>query len=116
MGQLFKMRPIGRVTTRELSRATCSVLHRIRDHERIIVTRHGHPVAVMLSVPACIELIVSEERAMPARREARARAKRELVAMLLGPEIADDVSARQLRRVSRMLNPLPPGERGFYGR
>jgi prevent-host-death family protein len=110
------MRPIGQVTTRELSRSTSSILHRIREHERVIVTRHGHPVAVMLSVPACIELMVSEEKVMPWRREERARTKRELVATLLGPEIADDVSARQLRRVSRMLEPLPPGERGFYAR
>jgi prevent-host-death family protein len=107
--------PIGEVGVRELSRDTSGVLRDVRDHERIIVTRHGHPIAVVLSVAACIDLVVAEEVRLPRRREQRARLKRDLLARLLGPDIAGAAADRRLRRVSRMLGPLPPGAQGFHG-
>jgi prevent-host-death family protein len=107
--------PIMEVTVRELSRDTSAVLGRAREHERLIITRHGHPIAVLLSVVACIDLVVTEGIAWPVRREDRARLKRELLARLVGPEIADQASARRLARIERMLEALPPGARGFHG-
>jgi prevent-host-death family protein len=112
---LEERREIGEVSVRELSRETSAVLRRARDFERIIVTRHGHPVAVVLSVAACIDLVVSEEHPMSAHRVRRARLKRELVNRLLGPELAHDASERRFRRMSRMLSPLPPSARRFHG-
>lgn len=100
---------------RELSRNTSGVLRQARELERVIITRHGHPIAVLLSVVACMDLVVAEGIAWPKRREERARLKRELLARLVGPEIADQASARRLARVGRMLEGLPPGARGFHG-
>jgi prevent-host-death family protein len=99
--------PIGEATVRELSRDTCSVLRSACEHRRIIITRHGHPVAVLLSIADCIDLVVANEVNLPRPRVERAQMKRQLLARLLGPEIAESVGARQLRRVSRMLSPEP---------
>jgi prevent-host-death family protein len=104
------------VSVRELSRATTSVLGRVRDHERVIVTRHGHPVAVLLSVLACIDLAAEEGMVWPRGREERARMKRELIATILGPQLDGQAKGLQFRRICRMLDPMPTGARGFYGR
>jgi prevent-host-death family protein len=108
------MEVIGEVSVRILSRETSAVLERVRDHERIIVTRHGHPIAVLMSVRACIDFMAAEEGVLPRRREQRAQTKRELMARLLGPEIADEAAERGLRRVERFLSPLPAAVRGFH--
>lgn len=48
------------VTARELKNRTGAVLRRVRDGSRILVTRHGHPVALIVS-PDMLESATQDE-------------------------------------------------------
>jgi prevent-host-death family protein len=63
---------IREVSVRELSRDTTRILRGVSAGERIIVTRHGQPAAVLLSVEDAMELIlVSSEEFVRMRLRAR---------------------------------------------
>jgi len=64
--------PVGRVTATELGKTVASVLTRVGEGERIVVTRNGHQVALIVSFDAGIELMLSgSEQFAALRREAR---------------------------------------------
>jgi len=63
---------IHEVSVRELNRSTSQVLGMARDGARIIVTRHGEPIAVVLSVDQAIDLLLaSSEEFVRMRMAAR---------------------------------------------
>jgi len=63
---------IREVSVRELNRGTSRVLQMASAGARVIVTRHGEPVAVVLSVDQAIDLfLVSSEEYVRMRIEAR---------------------------------------------
>jgi prevent-host-death family protein len=100
-------RPIEEVSVRELSRNTCAVVTRAREHERLIITRHGHPVAVLLSIDDCIRLIAEHLPPIRHNRE-RALAKRERLRRLLGEELYARNEELELQRMARGRWPLSP--------
>ena len=60
------------VTARELSRSTSEVLRGLNDDERIVITRHGTPIAVLLSVEQGLDfLLAHSEELVEARLVAR---------------------------------------------
>jgi prevent-host-death family protein len=64
--------PITEVPATELARKAASVLARVEKGERVIVTRHGHAVAVLVSVWTGVDLVLAgSERFTLLRREAR---------------------------------------------
>jgi prevent-host-death family protein len=63
------------VGVRELAHHTAEVVRSIEDGERLVVTRHGNPVAVLLSVADAIEAIV-----VPGLEALAHRARRDLEA------------------------------------
>ena len=50
---------IREVGVRELKSGTSAVLDAVVDGERVIVTRHGHPVAVILSIEHAVDLLLT---------------------------------------------------------
>ena len=63
--------PISELSATELARATASVLDRVARGERVIVTRHGQPAAVIVSIGTGIDLaLAGSERFALLRREA----------------------------------------------
>jgi prevent-host-death family protein len=64
--------PICEATVSELSRGAASFVRRAADGERVIVTRHGTPVAVMVGLNDAVDgLLAGSERFALLRREAR---------------------------------------------
>jgi prevent-host-death family protein len=47
------------VTVRELSRATGSVLEEVSAGKRVVVTRHGNPVALILAIDDAIDVFLA---------------------------------------------------------
>ena len=86
------------VSVRELSRNTSSVLHRLSHWHRVIVTSHGYPVAVLLSIADCVELLADESLR---GRAGNLATRRKFFDELLGPELAERVRDRELRRLDR---------------
>lgn len=77
--------PAREVSIRELSRQAPAVVREVANGGRVVVTRHGRPVAVILEVEAGIEAMLAGSREF-------ARLRRELleevdagVAVALGP-------------------------------
>jgi prevent-host-death family protein len=66
---------VGKVSVGKLNRSTSRVLRAVRTGERLIVTRHGQPQAVLLSMSDAIELLVEPE--LPALAVAAERDFRE---------------------------------------
>jgi prevent-host-death family protein len=97
---------IEEVSVRDLSRHTSRILTDVRDHHRLIVTRHGHPIAVLLSIDDCIEMLLLRGKTITHRVE-RVEERRALLERLLGSEIHERVRARQTRRIERMQLPSP---------
>jgi len=63
---------IREVGVRELKSGASAVLDGVVDGERVIVTRNGHPIAVMLSIEQAIDLfLTSSEEFVQMRLEAR---------------------------------------------
>jgi prevent-host-death family protein len=63
---------IREVSVRELKQAMSRVLAGVVDGERVIVTRHGRPTAVILSIEQAVDLfLVSSEQFVLMRLEAR---------------------------------------------
>ncbi|HXE98763.1 MAG TPA: type II toxin-antitoxin system prevent-host-death family antitoxin [Solirubrobacterales bacterium] len=50
---------IREVGVRQLKSEAAAVLHGVVNGERVIVTRHGHPIAVMLSVEQAGDLLLT---------------------------------------------------------
>ena len=50
---------IREINVRELKSGASQVLEGVVDGERVIVTRHGHPIAVILSIEQAIDLFLS---------------------------------------------------------
>jgi prevent-host-death family protein len=50
---------IREVSVRELNRATSRVVAGAVDGERVIVTRHGRPIAVILSIEQAVDLFLT---------------------------------------------------------
>jgi prevent-host-death family protein len=70
----FQDEPAGicEVSVRDLNRATSRVLAGVVDGERVIVTRHGRPIAVILSIEQAVDLfLTSSEEFVRMRLEAR---------------------------------------------
>jgi prevent-host-death family protein len=64
--------PITEVPATDLARKAASVLGRVEKGERVIVTRHGRPVAVIVSLWDGVDLaLAGSERFTLLRREAR---------------------------------------------
>ncbi len=75
--------PVREVGAKELARGLHEVLDQVADGTRVIVTRHGHPVAVMLSVDHGIDaMLAGSERFTLLRREAREELQAGLAATL----------------------------------
>jgi prevent-host-death family protein len=49
--------PMFEVTTGELDRSASRVIRRVRRGEVAVITRHGLPAAVMLSIPDAVEML-----------------------------------------------------------
>jgi prevent-host-death family protein len=54
-----KPEAIREVNVRELKSGASQVLDGVVDGERVIVTRHGHPIAVIISIEQAIDLFLS---------------------------------------------------------
>jgi prevent-host-death family protein len=101
------MQDIEEISVRELSRHTCGVLTRVRERNRMIVTRHGHPIAVLLSIDDCIELVLTHGEPIPHHGE-RARHKKVLLRRLLGERLHMHAFRLQRQRMSRGRWPEAP--------
>src|SRR5690242_12059248 len=80
------------VSVRELSRGTSAVLERVRAGGRVVVTRHGAPVAVLMEVEEAVGLCAT---VLLSRREAERR--------LFGDELDATLRHRVLSRAPRIL-------------
>jgi prevent-host-death family protein len=58
------------VSVRELSRGTSAVLERVRGDGRVVITKHGAPVAVLIAVDEAVGLCAT---VLLSRREAERR-------------------------------------------
>ncbi len=58
-GSLRGPKPISEVTVRELTRATSRQVNRASTGERLIVTRNGQPVAVILGIDDAVDWLVA---------------------------------------------------------
>ena len=68
---------IREVGVRELKREASRVLAGVVDGERVIVTRNGRPIAVILSIEQAVDLLLtSSEEFVRMRLEARAELDR----------------------------------------
>jgi prevent-host-death family protein len=47
------------VTVRELGRETASVLGAVAAGDRVLITRHGNPIAVILSVEEAVDVFLA---------------------------------------------------------
>jgi prevent-host-death family protein len=75
----------------ELSRDTSAVVARVRAGGRAIVTRHGHPVAVLMEVEEAVGLCATK---LLSRREAERR--------LFGEELDAELRFREMSRSPRV--------------
>jgi prevent-host-death family protein len=58
----FEGQTVREVGVRELSHSTAAVIRAVREGERLVVTRHAEPQAVVLSVNDAVELSIEGER------------------------------------------------------
>ena len=64
---------ITEISATELTRNAASVLERVGAGERVIINKHGQPVAVIVSIETGVDLaLAGSERYALLRREARA--------------------------------------------
>jgi prevent-host-death family protein len=80
------------VSVRELSRNASAVLARVQAGSRVVVTKHGTPVAVLLEIEEAVGLC---GMVLLSRRDAERR--------LFGDELASVFRHRELRRGPRLL-------------
>ena len=72
-------------TVTELGRSASAAVERVGDGERVVVTRHGRAVAVLLSLDDAIAVMLAgSERFALLRREAREELERGLGEVLEG--------------------------------
>lgn len=96
IGQMLVVEPpaklVEEVSIRELSRDASGVIARVREGRRIVLTRYGTPVAVMLEVDEAIGLCGT---VVLQREEARCR--------LFGAELDGRLRDRRTERLRREL-------------
>ena len=102
-GQMLVIEPppkaVEEVSVRELSRDTSSVLARLVEGRRAVVTSRGTPVAVILEVEEAVGLCAA---VLIPRQEAERR--------LFGPGLHDQLRERSAQRDRRVLDrPRKPG-------
>jgi prevent-host-death family protein len=72
--------PICEATVTELNRGVSAFIERAESGERVVVTRHRRPVAVIVSIEDAVELLLAgSERFALMRREAREQLEAGLV-------------------------------------
>jgi prevent-host-death family protein len=75
--------PIAELRASELQRSVAAALARVAEGERLIITRHGQPVAVLVSAWTGIDLaLAGSERYALLRAEAREELEQEVTAAL----------------------------------
>ena len=96
-GQMLVVEPptkvVEEVSVRELSRDTSGVLARVAEGRRVVVTRRGTPVAVILEVEEAVGLCAA---VLTTRQEAERR--------LFGSELDEELRERRARRGRRALD------------
>lgn len=95
-GDMLVMAPprkaVAEASVREFSRSTSAVLARVRAGGRVVVTRHGAPVAVLMEIEEAVGLCAS---VLLSRQEAERR--------LFGDELDAVFRHRVLSRAPRIL-------------
>jgi prevent-host-death family protein len=87
------------VPLRELNRRTSDVIASVRDGQRTIVTRHGSPVAVILSLPDLLDLTRPPKTTAPVLTPMEAtRFVRTALRQLVGGELERRVWRQSLDR------------------
>jgi prevent-host-death family protein len=103
----FEARGFREATVRELSRDTSRLLREVREEGRIIVCRHGDPVAVILSVEDGLDWALSRmegeaadrihQDLLKGRYEQVRRARREIAFELLGERLGSVAMGRLVK-------------------
>ena len=94
--------PVEEVSLRDLNRSTGRVIAAAEDGTRLILTRHGTPVAIVVSIADFVDIVEPPIAARPLPTIATIRRSlREILSQVLGDEVL-----RRLRRreMSRMLH------------
>jgi prevent-host-death family protein len=96
MGDLLVVAPrrktVEEVSARELNKDTAVVLARVRAGGRAVITKHGHPIAVLMEVEEAVGLCGT---VVLRKRDAERR--------LFGDELDSELRHRDLRRAPRVL-------------
>lgn len=87
------------VTVRELSRATSAVIRELRDGRRLVLTRYGAPVGVLVSVADALELASPPDAEAPTAPIPRMAELREALARVVGAELERRLWRRELERL-----------------
>jgi prevent-host-death family protein len=103
----FQPRGFREVSVRELSRNTSGILRQVREEGRMIVCRHGDPVALVLSLEDGLDWALSRmdgetadrihQDLLKGRYEQVRRARREIAFELLGERRAQVARGRLLK-------------------